>query len=102
MKSGANLSPLQIDDSYTIVVVGGGATAVELCGELSDAYLEQHFNNQAGGRPKNRRVILVHSGPRLLSMYASLLGTEAQKAAWVQLESKGVEVKLSWVKEKGV
>ena len=73
----------------TFAVVGGGATGVELAGELSD------FVNDVGrlypSLPQEApRVVLVHSGDELLPQFDPDLRIEALRA----LERRGVTVRL--------
>lgn len=75
----------------TIVVVGGGATGVELAGamaELSRVVFKRDFRRI---NPTEARVILVDGGDRLLSAFPEKLSASALK----QLASLGVEVKLN-------
>ncbi|MGH6925815.1 MAG: NAD(P)/FAD-dependent oxidoreductase [Propylenella sp.] len=74
----------------TFVVVGGGATGVEMAGaiaELAKKALAADFRNID---PRDARIVLVEAGPRLLPAFAPKLSDYAKKA----LESLGVEVLL--------
>jgi NADH dehydrogenase len=68
----------------TIVIGGGGATGVQLAGELAD-WLRDDWNRPAGGR-----VVLVEATPTLLPRFPSELGREAARI----LRQKGVELRL--------
>jgi NADH dehydrogenase/putative oxidoreductase len=72
----------------TFLVVGGGPTGVELAGaiaELARFGMEQDFRRID---PRQARVVLVQSGPRVLPTFAEPLAAEAARA----LARLGVEV----------
>jgi len=74
----------------TFVVIGGGATGVEMAGaiaELAHWALADEFRTID---PTQARVVLVEAGPRLLPAFPAELGEFARKA----LEKLGVEVQL--------
>jgi NADH dehydrogenase len=74
----------------TFVVVGGGATGVEMAGaiaELAKRALAQDFRNID---PRSARIILVEGGPRLLSALHPSLSDKAL----LSLHKLGVEVRL--------
>ena len=74
----------------TIVVVGGGATGLELAGafaELTRHVLRSDFRHID---PSQARVILLEGGDRLLAHMAPELSDSAKQ----QLETMGVEVRL--------
>jgi NADH dehydrogenase len=68
----------------TIVIGGGGATGVQLAGELAD-WLRDDWNRPPGGR-----IVLVEATPALLPRFPVELGREAARI----LRAKGVEVRL--------
>jgi NADH:ubiquinone reductase (H+-translocating) len=75
----------------TFVVVGGGATGVEMAGaiaELSKKALASDFRNIDS---REARIVLVEAGPRILPAFHPSLSEYAKKA----LESLGVEVVLN-------
>ncbi|MFO0659596.1 MAG: NAD(P)/FAD-dependent oxidoreductase [Polyangiaceae bacterium] len=75
----------------TFVVIGGGATGVEVAGafvELARFTLVKDFRRI---HPDQARVILVEAGDRLLPAMPPELSESAKK----QLEEMGVEVRLS-------
>ncbi len=75
----------------TIVVVGGGATGVELAGamaELSTIVFKKDFRRID---PTEARVVLIDGGGRLLSPFPEKLSASAKR----QLEGLGVEVILN-------
>ena len=74
----------------TFVVIGGGATGVELAGsfaEIARHTLNGEFRNFD---PRNARVVLVESGERVLPTYPPTLSEKAR----LQLERLGVTVWL--------
>jgi NADH dehydrogenase len=72
----------------TFVVVGGGPTGVELAGALAEISRHALANDFRAIDPESARVILVESGPRLLSSYPEQLSAYARRA----LERLGVAV----------
>jgi len=75
----------------TFVVVGGGATGVELAGqlaEISQTALRRDFRTID---PSSARVLLVEGGDRIFRDYDPSLSARAQR----DLESLGVEVRTS-------
>jgi len=74
-----------------VVVVGGGATGVELAGafaELTKRVLARDFRNID---PSRAHVILLEVAPRILGAFHPALSESARR----QLESLGVEVRLN-------
>jgi NADH dehydrogenase len=74
----------------TFVVIGGGATGVELAGsfaEIARHTLRGEFRNF---EPRNARVVLVEAGERVLPAYPPALSDKAR----LQLERLGVTVWL--------
>ncbi len=82
--------PAYVEALTTLVVVGGGATGLEMAGALYE--LKRHVlqKEYAGLRDIETRVILVEATDWLLAPYPEKL----QKAALRQLDSLGVEVIL--------
>ncbi|MFN8534170.1 MAG: FAD-dependent oxidoreductase [Dehalococcoidia bacterium] len=72
------------DPWQTIVIGGGGATGVQLAGELAD-WLRDDWNRPPGGR-----IVLVEATPSLLPRFPGDLGREAARI----LRAKGVDVRL--------
>lgn len=74
----------------TFVIVGGGATGVEMAGALSEmahATLADEFRCID---PRSARIVLIDAAPRLLMSYPEKLARKAQ----AKLEQLGVEVRL--------
>ena len=76
----------------TIVVVGGGATGVELAGLIPDVLrgVRRDFRRID---PSRARIILVEGGPRLLSTFTE----EISNRALADLRELGVDVRLDSV-----
>jgi NADH dehydrogenase len=80
----ANAGPDERESWQTVVVGGGGATGVQLAGELAD-WLRDDWNRPAGGH-----IVLVEATRGLLPRFPVELGREALRI----LRAKGVEVRL--------
>jgi NADH dehydrogenase len=84
------LDPIHRAALLTFVVVGGGATGVELAGtiaELAHATLRDEFRRIDTTKA---RIILIEAGPRILPAFSEDLSRYAQSA----LERLGVEIAL--------
>jgi len=72
----------------TFVIVGGGATGVELAGALAEIArqsLRQDFRNI---KPESARILLLEGGPHLLAAFPEKLREAARRT----LQQRGVEV----------
>lgn len=74
----------------TFVIVGGGATGVELAGTIAELAHENLRGDFRRIDTRKARVILVEAGPRILSSFTERLSNYAHAA----LERMGVEVEL--------
>ncbi len=74
----------------TFVIIGGGATGVELAGTIAELAHENLREDFRHIDTKTARVVLIEAGPRILPGFKEELSAYAQKA----LEKLGVEVKL--------
>jgi NADH dehydrogenase len=74
----------------TFVIVGGGATGVELAGALSEIARNVLRKDFRRIDPASARVLLLEAGPRLLPAFAEDLSDEARR----RLEKMGVVVRL--------
>ena len=72
------------------VVIGGGATGVELAGTLAEIARHTLAGEFRRARPRAANVLLVEAGPRLLTAFDPVLSAKAQR----QLERLGVRVRL--------
>ena len=82
---GGELKPLNF------VIIGAGATGVELAGAITDIAKRYMVDDFRGIDPRRARVILLEGGPSVLSSYPPDLQQSAKK----QLEQLGVEVRLN-------
>ncbi|HEX6267491.1 MAG TPA: NAD(P)/FAD-dependent oxidoreductase [Burkholderiales bacterium] len=86
----------------TFVVVGAGATGVELAGTLAEIARHTLKGEFRRFDPRNARVILVEAGSRVLPPYPAVLSEKAR----LQLERLGVTVflekKITGVDAEGV
>ena len=78
-------------DLMTMILIGGGATGVELAGAFSE--LAQHVLAKDFRRidPKSARIIIIEGSPHVLGAYTEDLRENARK----KLEGFGVEVRTS-------
>ena len=83
-------TPEQRRRLLTFVVIGGGPTGVEMAGaiaELAHVALRHDFRN---ANPREARIVLVESGPRVLAVFPEILSGAARRS----LEALGVEVRV--------
>jgi NADH dehydrogenase len=74
----------------TFVIVGGGATGVELAGAIAELARNSITNDFRSITPRCARIVLVEAGPRLLPAMPDALSEETRLA----LVRLGVEVRL--------
>jgi NADH dehydrogenase len=72
----------------TFVVVGGGATGVEMAGAIAELARKALASDFRSIDSRDARIVLVEAGPRVLPAFHPSLSAYAKKA----LESLGVEV----------
>jgi NADH dehydrogenase len=72
----------------TFVIVGAGATGMELSGALAEIAKQTLKNDFRHINPQEARIILMEGGPRVLSAYPEKLSAKAEKL----VEKLGVEV----------
>jgi len=82
--------PAQRQAYLNFVIVGGGATGVELAGTLAEIARHTLPREFRRADPRKANVLLVEAGPRLLPAFATELSDKARR----QLEKLGVEVRL--------
>jgi len=75
----------------TFVVVGGGATGVELAGAIADISRTVLVRDFRHIDPSTAHVLLLEAGPRILPAFAEALSRRAEK----DLRALGVEVRTS-------
>jgi NADH dehydrogenase len=72
------------------VIVGAGATGVELAGAIAELARGALASDFHAIDPRQARIVLVEAGPRVLSQFDESLSRSAQQA----LERLGVEVRV--------
>jgi len=63
----------------TFVIVGAGATGVELAGALAEIANETLKNDFRNINPQEARILLVEGGPRVLTSFPEDLSTKAER-----------------------
>ena len=81
--------PVQRRAWLTFVIVGAGATGVELAGAIGEIARETLKNDFRSIRPEEAEIILLDGAPRVLPPFPDDLAQKAQHS----LEKLGVEVK---------
>ena len=74
----------------TFVIVGGGATGVEMAGAIAEVAQRTLRHDFRQIDPRRSRIVLIEAGPRLLPAFAPALSDYAARS----LRSMGVEVEL--------
>lgn len=82
--------PVRRQAWLSFVVIGGGATGVELAGTLAEIARHTLSGEFRRARPRTADVLLVEAGPRLLTAFDPTLSAKARR----QLERLGVRVRL--------
>jgi NADH:ubiquinone reductase (H+-translocating) len=75
----------------TFVVIGGGATGVEMAGAIAEVARQTLQHDFRRIDPRTSRIVLVEAGPRLLPTFPEALSDYANRS----LQSMGVEVALN-------
>jgi NADH:ubiquinone reductase (H+-translocating) len=83
--------PLQERRLLTFVIVGGGATGVEMAGAIAEVARRTLRHDFRRIDPRQSRIVLIEAGPRLLPSFPAHLSDYAQRS----LQSMGVEVQLN-------
>ena len=86
----AETNPVALREHLTFIVVGGGATGVELAGAIKELGVDSISKDYRRFNAKNARVILIEAGDRLLPSMSESSSHAALKA----LEKIGVEIRL--------
>ncbi|GAC1626908.1 MAG: NAD(P)/FAD-dependent oxidoreductase [Candidatus Acidiferrum sp.] len=81
-------SPEESRSWLTFVIVGAGATGIELAGALAEIATETLRHDFRHINPTEARIILMEGGPRILAAFPEDLSVKAEKL----LASLGVEV----------
>ena len=90
MRRFEDLCRFEDDTSFSISVVGGGPTGVEMAGAFAELVRGPLKNDQAHAA-SHIRINLIEAGPRILPMFSEKLSTRAKK----DLEKLGVNVLLN-------
>jgi NADH dehydrogenase len=85
------IQPERQKDLLTFVVVGGGATGVELAGAIADISRTVLVKDFRRINPASARIVLVEAGPRILPAFPEDLAARAAR----DLTRMGVEVRTS-------
>jgi NADH dehydrogenase len=75
----------------TFVIVGGGATGVEMAGAIAEVARRTLQHDFRRIDPRTSRIVLIEGGPRLLPTFPQALSDYAQRS----LQAMGVEVQLN-------
>jgi len=76
--------------AFTVVVVGGGATGVEMAGQMAELKTETIPSTYPELNPARVHVVLVEMGPHLLAPFDDSL----RQYALAELVKRGVDVRL--------
>ena len=87
----AETNPVALREHLTFIVVGGGATGVELAGAIKELGVDSISKDYRRFNSKNARVILIEAGDRLLPS----MSESSSHAAFKALEKIGVEIRLN-------
>ena len=90
MRRFEDLCRFEDDTIFSISVVGGGPTGVEMAGAFAELVRGPLKNDQAHAAA-HIRVRLIEAGPRILPMFSAKLSDRARK----DLEKLGVEVQVN-------
>ena len=90
MRRFEDLCRFEDDTSFSISVVGGGPTGVEMAGAFAELVRGPLKNDQAHAAAQIQ-INLIEAGPRILPMFSEKLSTRAKK----DLEKLGVNVLLN-------
>lgn len=90
MRRFEDLCRFEDDTSFSISVVGGGPTGVEMAGAFAELVRGPLKNDQAHAAA-HIRINLIEAGPRVLPMFSEKLSARAKK----DLEKLGVNVLLN-------
>jgi len=88
--------PAQRSAWLTFVIVGAGATGVELAGAIAEIARQTLRNDFRSICSEDARIVLVDGAPRVLPTFAEDLSRKAQRS----LEKLGVEVKTGLMVEE--
>ena len=90
MRRFEDLCRFQDDTNFTIAVVGGGPTGVEMAGAFAEL-IRGPLKNDHAQAAANMKVVLIEAGPRLLPSFSPSLSARTKK----DLEKLDVQVMLN-------
>lgn len=83
--------PEEIKSWLTFIIVGAGATGLELAGALAEISRETLRHDFRSIRPQEARIILIETAPRVLPPYPADLSAKAEES----LRKLGVDVRTN-------
>src|SRR5215813_2579483 len=89
-------------DWLTFVIVGAGATGMELAGALAEIANQTLRHDFRRINPQNARIILMEGGPRVLTAFPETLSSKAEKLVTELGVEVVKEVMVTNVDENGV
>jgi len=95
MRRFEDLCRFQDDTVFTIAVVGGGPTGVEMAGAFAELVRGPLTSDQSEAAAK-MKIVLIEAGPRLLPSFSASLSARTKK----DLEKLGVNVMLNTAVEE--
>ena len=66
----------------TFVIVGAGATAVELAGAIAEISRQTLKDDFRSIRPEEAQIVLLDGAPRVLGPFPEVLSKKAEGAPW--------------------
>ncbi|HZP76890.1 MAG TPA: NAD(P)/FAD-dependent oxidoreductase [Pseudolabrys sp.] len=84
-------NPTDLERLLTFIIVGGGATGVEMAGAVAEVARQTLAMDFRRIDPRSARIVLIEAGPRLLPAFPQDMSDYVRRS----LERMGVEVKLS-------
>jgi NADH:ubiquinone reductase (H+-translocating) len=79
------------DRLLTFVIIGGGATGVEMAGAIAEVARRTLQHDFRRIDPRTSRIVLIEAGPRLLPTFPQALSDYARRS----LQAMGVDVELN-------
>jgi len=84
--------PEERNSSMTTVIVGGGATGVEMAGAIAELAHRTLLGEFRQIQPEKTRIVLIEAGPRILPTFPEHMSEIARRS----LQSMGVEVRTGF------
>ena len=95
-------SPAEAKAWLTFVIVGAGATGLELAGALGEIARETLKHDFRHIDPGAARIVLMEGGPRVLAAYPEELSAKAEKLVWRLGVSVDKNVMVTAIDQDGV